>query len=378
MLTVTPFRYEEPLPVGELLVDREAELEALSERALAGRNTRVAAPRRYGKTSLLRHMIAGLPTNASVGIYVDLYGVVSAPEVIARLERALRAASLPRAQARWLQARLRSSTRSATVRLGPVSVARGVGAGPPGRAEPGALEDRLSIFAELQARTDAPVVVVLDEFQAVLGAAAQIDATIRSEIQHHDRVGYVFAGSHVGMMRELFSDRARPFYAQAPPVALGPLPPGPLAEYVGSRFESGGRDCQRVLGLLLDVARGHPQRSMMLAAHLFARTPTGAAADEATFEDALSGALLEADGELHGRWDALTVSQRRAIAALASGEAPFSQTAARAHATSKGATGKALATLAEAGDIAQDPTAETAWTIIDPFMHEWLRRRDQL
>ena len=33
---------------------------------------------------------------------------------------------------------------------------------------------------------------------------------IRSEIQHHgDAASYVFAGSHVGMMRELFSDRRR-------------------------------------------------------------------------------------------------------------------------------------------------------------------------
>jgi hypothetical protein len=65
----------------------------------------------------------------------------------------------------------------------------------------------------------------------------------------------------------------------------------------------------------------------------------------------------------------------RAIAALASGEAPFSQTAARQHDTSKNATGKALAALAQAGDIAQDPTAATGWMIIDPLMHEWLRRR---
>jgi len=42
------------------------------------------------------------------------------------------------------------------------------------------------------------------------------------------------------------------------------------------------------------------------------------------------------DGELHGRWDALTVSQRRAIAALASGEAPISQTAARQHGHQQG------------------------------------------
>jgi hypothetical protein len=77
----------------------------------------------------------------------------------------------------------------------------------------------------------------------------------------------------------------------------------PFAEYVAVRFEEQHRDCQRVLGLLLDVTRGHPQRSMMLAAHLFARTPAGGAADESTFGDALAGALLDANGELHGRWD---------------------------------------------------------------------------
>jgi hypothetical protein len=124
----------------------------------------------------------------------------------------------------------------------------------------------------------------------------------------------------------------------------------PFAEYVTVRFEEQHRDCQRVLGLLLDVTRGHPQRSMMLAAHLFARTPAGGAADEATFEDALAGALLDADGELHGRWDALTVSQRRAIAALASGEAPIARRPRANTAPARDATGKV-------GDIAQDPTA---------------------
>jgi uncharacterized protein len=237
MLEVTPFRYEDPLPVGEPLVDREAELQALSELRSCGAQHPPEAPRRYGKTSLLKHLIGELAARGGFGVYVDLYGVVSAAEVIARIERALRAAKLPRSQARWLEPRLRASTCSASVRMGPLSLARSAPAGPPGSTEPGALQDRFAIFAELRERVEAPVIVVLDEFQAVLGAASKIDATIRSEIQHHDRVGYIFAGSHVGMMRELFSDRARPFYAQAPPVALGPLPAEPLAEYVSARFE---------------------------------------------------------------------------------------------------------------------------------------------
>jgi hypothetical protein len=375
MLGPTPFRYEEPLPAGEDLVDREEELAGLSERARAGRNTRVAAPRRYGKTSLLKHLIAAKGRGGSgpeVGFYVDLYGAIGAADVAVRLERALHAAELPRGQTRWLDGRLRTLARSAQVRVGPLSVARSDAAGPPRSGEPGALEDRFAVFAELRDRIDAPVVVVLDEFQAVLAVGVEIDARIRSEIQHHDRVGYVFAGSHVGMMRELFADRTRPFYAQAAPLTLGPLPPGPLAEYVGARFERHNRDCDRVLGALLDIGRGHPQRSMMLAAHLFAATPEHSAADEATFEDALAAAMREADNELQGRWDAFTVSQRRALAALADRQAPFSRAAVLAHGTSKGATGKALAALAASADVAQAP--DGGWIIVDPFMEEWIRR----
>jgi AAA+ ATPase superfamily predicted ATPase len=372
MLTPTPFRYEEPLPGGEDLVDREAELASLSARALEGRNTRVVAPRRYGKTSLLKHLITARSAGQPVGIYVDLYGVIGAADVVARLERALRIAKLPRGQARWLDGRLRTLTRSAHMHVGPLTVTRSNATGPPGRSEPGALEDRFAIFAELQERVRAPLIVVLDEFQAVLAGAGEVDAAIRSEIQHHDHVGYIFAGSHVGMMRELFADRSRPFYAQAAPLTLGPLPPGPLAEYIGARFERHRRGCDRVLGTLLDIARGHPQRSMMLAAHLFARTPEEGNADEGNLEDALISAMREADNELQGRWDALTLSQRRALAALAHGEPPFSKTAALRHGTSKGATGKALATLAASADIA--PDAGGGWTIVDPFMYEWIKR----
>lgn len=137
MLPVTPFVYEEPLGARDPLVDREDELQSLLNRGLAGRNTRLEAPRRYGKTSLLRHMLAEVPATGGAGIYVDVYGVVSAAEVVARIERALLSAGLPRNQGRWLQARLRSATRSASVRLGPMSLTRSTSDGPPGNRPTG-------------------------------------------------------------------------------------------------------------------------------------------------------------------------------------------------------------------------------------------------
>lgn len=111
---------------------------------------------------------------------------------------------------------------------------------------------------------------------------------------------------------------------------------------------------------------------MMLAAHLFSATPAGGTADEETLEGALDSAMSEADNELQGRWDTFTISQRRALTALAHGEQPFSKVASLLHGTSKGATGKALARLAAGADIT--PEADHSWSIVDPFIREWIRR----
>lgn len=48
---MNPFRYSEPVPVEELL-DRDGEAEELLRRAEEGNNSRLVAPRRFGKTSL--------------------------------------------------------------------------------------------------------------------------------------------------------------------------------------------------------------------------------------------------------------------------------------------------------------------------------------
>ena len=48
----TPFPFEGPVPP-DLLIDRGAELDLLARRAADRVNVRLAAPRRYGKTSLL-------------------------------------------------------------------------------------------------------------------------------------------------------------------------------------------------------------------------------------------------------------------------------------------------------------------------------------
>ena len=86
-MSVSPFTYEYPVEPADV-IDRAEECERLLELVTAGRFVRLLAPRRYGKTSLLRKVLAEADKQGIPTVLVDFYGVVSIAEVTHRIERA--------------------------------------------------------------------------------------------------------------------------------------------------------------------------------------------------------------------------------------------------------------------------------------------------
>ena len=169
MWAESPFRYEEPLPPDEL-IDREHELDTLLERAASGRNSRLTGPRRFGKTTLLRRALRDAERQGHIPIYIDLYGVLTIADVSTRLELAYER-QLDGALRRWFTAVRRSLRPTGRVSAGIASVelstvSSGSGADDGARA----LLERLATPARLHEKTGRVVVVVFDEFQALLGA----------------------------------------------------------------------------------------------------------------------------------------------------------------------------------------------------------------
>src|SRR5215475_5367017 len=87
MLTdVNPFVYSHPLSPDDI-IDRERETRTLLANAVGGHYTRLYAPRKYGKTSLLQRALRdGEREEGLIPIRVDLYRVVSLADVTVRLE----------------------------------------------------------------------------------------------------------------------------------------------------------------------------------------------------------------------------------------------------------------------------------------------------
>jgi len=164
--------------------------------------------------------------------------------------------------------------------------------------------------------------VLFDEIQDVL-AVTGADGKIRSVIQHQiDAATYAFAGSAPGVMEQLFADPKRPLLDQAVPKDLPPLPLDDVAKYVSDRFQQTGRDVGTALTPLLELTRGHPQRSMMLAHYLWDNTARGAEADEEAWVSALDRASKDTAKLMRANWEALAVNERRVARALAVATAP--------------------------------------------------------
>ncbi len=364
-----PFRYSEPVPADELL-DRDREAALLLGRAVSGNNSRLVAPRRYGKTSLLSRVAEEARAEKGwAAVYVDFFGVLTLDDIAQRIERAY-VDQLQGRLATWF-AGARRLLRP-TLRVGGGSVPVRVEASVDPQAEP-PLVERLALPARLHAKHGTRTLVIFDEFQDILAAKERADAVIRAEIQHHgDAASYVFAGSHVGMMRELFSDRRRAFYGQAGPVDLPPLRPDDVAEHLASRFETTDRRIGTALGPLLNTAGGHPQRTMLLAHVLWELTPEGEEATEETWLAAYDQAMREVRDELRAAWSALPTSQRRVLAGVADDREGI-YAAGRRHGGSRGgAVSRAVEALIDRGEIAEDAATATGLRIIDPLLAAWI------
>lgn len=364
----SPFVYEEPVePDG--LVDRGRELETLSDRALDARNSRLEGSRRFGKTSLLRAVLRAVEQQGGIPIEVNFLGCVTAGDVAHRIERAY-AAQLDGRLRRWYDGVVR--TLRPTVSAAP----GGVGVQAQLQEAGDGLLDRLALPRRVQERTGRPCVIAFDEFQEVVRIHPALPGVFRSELEtHSDAAGYVFSGSHPGLMRELFADRRHAFFAQAAPVALGPLPADELADHITARFAERRRDPGEGLGPLLDRAEGHPQRAMLLAHHLCEQVPAGGTAGIEQWLTAEGAAHGEAEGEIQVVWESCTNLERRVLKAVAHRTVALTSREAevRFGLVKGGSIRSAVTRLAGDGHLVEDNATQTGWRVVDPFLAAWLR-----
>lgn len=363
-----PFVYSHPL-APEDVIDRDGEARELLANAAGGHFVRLYAPRKYGKTSLLRRTLRdGEAEQGLIPVMVDLYRVGSIADVAIRLERAY---------SRQLKGPIRRRVEQFLQRTG-----IGLSLGAYGISAQIQMQPQLDPLPAVHALLDLPMrleeggahraLVVFDEFQDI-DRIPGFDGLLRSHIQHHGEVAsYVFAGSEPGLMRHLFETRQRPLYGSAVPMRLDRLENADLGEYIDDRFGQSGRSVGEALQPLLLAAAGHPQRAMMLAHRLWQQVARRAVADLGSWELAHAATLRELEPEFDAQWRGYDGSQQKTLRAIVAGDGrPYSGEVLRRLALTKSMVSRALPRLLATADIEQ---TDSGYRLVDPLLAEWIAR----
>ena len=363
---VNPFIYSHPLAPDDI-IDRDEETRRLLTSAVGGHYVRLYAPRKYGKTSLLRRVLRdGERQEGLIPILVDFYGVLSIADVAIRFERAYARQLKGKARAR-VEEFLQST--GLGLSLGALGISAKLQIDP--RTDPlPALHALLDLPARLEESGGFRALIVFDEFQDITKVKG-MDALLRSHIQFQGEVAsFIFAGSEPGLMRGLFEDRERPLYGQAVPMRLERLADGDIAAYVVDRFRETGRSVGDALNPLISAAQGHPQRAMLLAHRLWEQVSGGGTATLADWSSAHAAALAELQPEFDANWRRLSTNEQKALRAVIAGRgSPFARQVIEQLDIPKSTVRAALRSLAANATVEQ---REEEYVIIDPLFAEWI------
>ena len=237
--------------------DRIEESETLTRNLTNGNNVTLFSPRRMGKTGLIHHVFNKLKVRDPdiLTVYVDLMPTESLSDFAGVFSSALinELDSSPKSlfkKALSVLSRLRP-----TISFDPVSgeskfsvdIAKG--------EEQATVEQLLSFVGSCGKQ----FYIAFDEFQQIaLYPEKNVEALLRSKIQLISNAHFIFSGSNLHMLSEMFISAKRPFYASTAIQNIGSIPCDPYYQFSSSFFEDKGRNLpEEVFRFLYDRFDGH-------------------------------------------------------------------------------------------------------------------------
>lgn len=374
-----PFQYG-ALALDEAFTDRAAELSELSADIRNGQDVVLSAPRRYGKSSLIWRVVQKAVRRGVLVGQIDLMSTPTREKFAERLAKTIH----DEMASRLFKAKERLSVFSElrvtpTVTVNPESGAISFSFDARAAREDidATLEELFALPGRIAAGRGRRAALVFDEFQEVVEIDPALPKLMRSAFQEQPEVSHVYLGSKRHMMERIFNDANEPFWRSAKQMELGVIDPEAFKPWVAERFEQTGKKVtDATLARAFEITGGHPYATQELFYFLWGQTPPGGSAIAQRLELALEGTLRSENAHFGLLWDNLAASQRLVLMALADEQPghPLSAGYQRRHSLPATPTVQtALGALTRAELVTRSGRGE--YTIAEPFLAEWLRRR---
>lgn len=220
----------------ELFCDRENELKKLVTNCLSGADTTLVAQRRIGKTGLIYRLIDEIESTGQpiTPIYIDIFATRSIDDFVKVLSEAI-LKKFPEHTTIGQQFMQFLRSLRPVMSFDPLTSAPQLQLALQTTQEKEQTLERLLTFLNEQPRR---VLLAIDEFQQIRNYPEKnIEALLRTYIQHLNNVTFLFCGSKRHMMLDIFSNERNPFYRSTEFLSLDKIDKDVYAAFIQQQFQ---------------------------------------------------------------------------------------------------------------------------------------------
>lgn len=291
MKLLNPFvigRYESV----DYFCDRVVETALLKKHVVNGRHVTLISPRRLGKTGLIEHFFSQEDVQQEYyTFFVDIYATASLAEFVALLGKEI-FEKLKSQTTQWSERffKIVTSLRPAlkvNPRSGDFSFEIGLGE----ISSPQTSLDEIFSYLE---QADKHCIVAIDEFQQISSYDEKnVEALLRTKIQHCRNITFIYTGSKRHMVSQMFNSAANPFYNSAIGMSLNPIPCEIYCQFASDMFEKYDKHLDvKVVEEIYHRYKGYTWYMQMMLNELFALTEKGATCDSTLIPQAYKNIII--------------------------------------------------------------------------------------
>ena len=311
-----PFVYGETV-TGENFCNRVQEINELVNDIENGTNIIIFSPRRYGKTSLINQVLNSTKQKGIISFYVDLYPAVNKQKFIEIYARAISSGLTGKTSKIVKKLKEYLPRIIPKVAMNDQSVHFEFGFDLRGSLSPH-LDDLMKAGKKVADHHKKNAVIVFDEFQEIANIDDQeIERKMRSVFQHHRNVSYIFMGSKMHLMRDIFNNPSRPFYKSGKHFPLGKIDSIELGNFAKNKFETTGIDIsEHELKEIIKITECHPYYFQMLCHVLWEITLYDKVVKLSRIDEAAKILISRESSAYMAIWENLTAKQKKLLVAL--------------------------------------------------------------
>ena len=324
----------------------------------------IISPRRYGKTSLIHK---ALKANKRPGIVLDMMLITDVNDFAAQL--------LKRIYKLYPFERIKGFIKSfkvlPNISINPLTNEIDISVQTTVSSDIW-LEDVLNLLEKLSSKKNK-LIVVLDEFQEVVRISKNLDRKLRSIIQHHNLINYVFLGSQESIIRNIFEKKSSPFYHFGSILHLGKIPDTDFDTYLESGFRPITKAYKQIAREIKKNCFSHPYYTQQLAFTVWELLQRDKSIKEPVAE-ALNELILMHDYDYERLWNRQKKTDMKILIGLSqSKDSPLSESFRNTFTLPAPSTVfSGLKRLARAGLIVK---ADQGYEIDDPIFKRWIVQR---